>query len=145
MSLNQAAVFEFVKSCARRKYVFGEFDCLTFTNEAFRAAWGWGYADDWIGKYHNGGELVKPKLLQARVGASSFEEAIGRKLVQQPVSFLGRGSIIMADTGHSFPYTEGALGIITGRVAMCVGLEGLVPVNIQDIQKGWAPCLLSQQ
>jgi hypothetical protein len=42
---------EFIKSCADRPFVWGQFDCLRFANEGVRAQRGTGFADEVLGDY----------------------------------------------------------------------------------------------
>ena len=40
-------------------------DCFMFTNNAFRAMYGQGWADDWVGKYIKNGKYLKRDELRS--------------------------------------------------------------------------------
>ena len=42
---------QYINSVRNKPFDWGKNDCLTFTNDAFRAMHGKGWADDWLDRY----------------------------------------------------------------------------------------------
>jgi len=68
----------------------GENDCLTFTDGAWRAMHGRGWATDWIGQYATHGRFLGRKALTEAFGFTSILDAIDDRLERCPhVPHLG--------------------------------------------------------
>jgi len=58
----------------------GENDCLTFTDGAWRAMHGYGWATDWIGQYASQGRFLGRHALIEAFGFKSILDAIDARL-----------------------------------------------------------------
>ncbi len=64
----------YIDSCRLRGFVWGAHDCLTFTNGAFKAMYGSGWADDWLGEYAEDGKFIgRTKLKKNLNETASFQ------------------------------------------------------------------------
>ena len=111
----------------------GENDCLTFTDGAWRAMYGRGWAGDWIGRYASHGRFLGRKALIEAFGADDFLAAIDTKLTRcnHVPPF---GALVAAPGRAVFGY---GLGICTGHHAAMIGPDGLCRVQIEDISAAW--------
>ena len=78
----QKRLNDYLRSVRTIPFKWGEHDCLTFSNSAFKLYHGFGYADDWIGQYMNGSDPMLPSRLRREFGFDSFDEAMAGKLVE---------------------------------------------------------------
>ena len=62
-SLNQ-----YINSARNKPFAWGKNDCLTFTNDAFRAIYGKGWADDWLDRYMENEMPIGRKQLEQEFG-----------------------------------------------------------------------------
>lgn len=118
-----------------KPFEWGEHDCYTFTNNAWTAMYGRGYADDWMGKYMYKGKPVGAKTLKKRFGFDTLEEALDSKL--QRIDYVPPvGSLVITDQAYEYA-TGAALGISLGVHAVYVGESGLVFNKIDQIKGAW--------
>ena len=117
-------------------FQWGVNDCFTFTNGAFRAMHGVGYADDWEGLYmqSNGVYPKGPRSVRDDFGFNSLDEGLATKLtrVERPVF----GSLVTTRVGCRW-ITGVALGISIGSRAVFLNMEGLTRLNIEDVESAW--------
>lgn len=57
-------------------------DCFMFTNNAYKAMYGEGWADDWVGKYTKGGMYLKRDELRKVFKSNTLQDAIDCKLTR---------------------------------------------------------------
>jgi len=115
-------------------FEWGTHDCFTFTNGAFRAMYGVGYADDWMGRYMNGTTPKHASSLRREFKHSTLFNGLSSKLVrvQQPVF----GSLVT--TSQKQRWAIGAsLGISIGSRAVFLSKDGLIRMNIEDVESAW--------
>ncbi len=113
---------------------WGTHDCFTFTNGAFRAMYGVGYADDWMGRYMNGTTPKHASSLRREFKHSTLFNGLSSKLVrvQQPIF----GSLVT--TSQKQRWAIGAsLGISIGSRAVFLSKDGLIRMNIEDVESAW--------
>ncbi len=116
-------------------FQWGKHDCFTFTNTAWKEAYGEGYADDWIGKYMHGSKPVGAKTLKKRFEFDSLEGALDSRLIRIDYT-PPYGSLVTCE--EATPYATGAmLGISCGVKAAFVGESGLVFKPIDTIKGAW--------
>ena len=116
------------------QFEWGTHDCFTFTNGAFRAMYGVGYADDWIGRYMNGSTPKHASSLRREFKHSTLFNGLASKLVrvQQPVF----GSLVT--TSQKQRWAIGAsLGISIGSRGIFLSKDGLIRMNIEDVESAW--------
>jgi hypothetical protein len=111
----------------------GENDCLTFTDGAWRAMYGRGWATDWRGKYAADGQFLGRKALVAAFGFESILDAIDDRLERVP-HVPPFGALVAAPGRGVFGQ---ALGICTGHHAAMLGPDGLCRIDIENITASW--------
>jgi hypothetical protein len=119
-------------------FAWGEHDCLTFTNNAYRAMYGAGWADDWLGRYMIDGSPMRRRALMAELsaecGVPSLEAAIDSKMTRVP--HPPRGALVT--TKHAQRWITGvAMGICIGTRGVFLGKEGVIYMPVEYIEKAW--------
>lgn len=117
-------------------FEWGVHDCFTFTNNAFRAMYGNGYADDWMGLYMDNGSPIRRDELRKVFKASTLDQALSRRLDKSDTAPFG--SLVTTKKYHRW-WTGVALGISLGSRCVFLGKEGLVKLNVEDIESAWVP------
>ena len=70
----------FVAKNVNKSFQWHTNDCLMFTNDAWKAMYGHGWADDWLGKYTTHlGLYMKASELSKAFKAKSLPEALDNK------------------------------------------------------------------
>ncbi len=115
-------------------FEWGTHDCFTFSNGAFRAMYGVGYADDWIGRYMNGSSPMGATGLRREFKHSTLSNGLSSKLrkVEQPVF----GSLVTSSQAQRW-VIGASLGISIGSRAVFLSREGLIRHNIEDVESAW--------
>ena len=110
-------------------------DCFMFTNGAFRAMYGVGFADDWIGKYTKDGLYLKRDQLRAVFKVQNLEEALDAKL--QRIHYVPpRGALVTTKATRRWVLGE-ALGICVGSSAVFLGEKSLISLPVEQITNSW--------
>jgi len=110
-------------------------DCFIFTNNAFRAMYGEGWADDWVGKYTKNGLYLKRDELRQEFKANTLEEGIDRKLKR--INYIPpKGSLVTTNKVRRWIIGE-ALGISIGTKAIFLGEKGIISTQIDFITNAW--------
>jgi hypothetical protein len=120
-------------------FKWGAHDCLTFTNGAWRAMYGAGWADDWQGRYMTTGATgLRPMFrreLQSEFGFKSFSEAMAARLT--PVSGVPpRGALVITSDRAGW-FIGGALGICTGTNGAFLGSDGIEYATADKFTGAW--------
>ena len=110
-------------------------DCFMFTNNAYRAMYGEGWADDWAGKYLKNGLYMKRDQLRKTFGAQTLEEAIDRKL-QRIDRIPPKGALVTTDKTRRWVIGD-ALGIAIGTKAIFLSEKGISSLQIDFIKNAW--------
>ncbi len=110
-------------------------DCLTFTNGAFNAMYGKGWADDWVGKYHEDTKTFKRDHLRKIFKAKTIEEAISQKL-QRIEGVPPKGALVLTDQCRKWVIGK-AMGIAYGRYGLFLSEDGLDTIPIENITSSW--------
>lgn len=115
-------------------FEWGTHDCFTFTNGAFRAMYGVGYADDWMGRYMEGSAPKRKRDLKLEFKHPTLLSALSSRMarVEQPVF----GSLLTKTVNQRW-VTGAAFGISIGSRGVFLSKEGLVRVNIEDAESAW--------
>jgi len=118
-----------------KPFEWGEHDCFIFTNNAWTAMYGRGYADDWAGLYMHKGKPVGAKTLIKRSGFDTLEDALDARL--QRIDYVPPfGSLVTCEETETYA-TGVMLGISCGVHAAFVGENGLVFKKINMIKDAW--------
>ena len=124
----------YIKAVSDTPFVWGEHDCLTFTNGAYRAMYGSGWADDWLGRYMIDGRPMRRRELISEFGWSNMDAAIDTKLMR--ALSPPRGALVT--TKHAQRWVTGvALGICVGTRGVFLGKEGVIYMPLEHIEKAW--------
>jgi len=125
----------YLKDMRGKPFSWGEHDCLTFTNDAFHAMYGRGWADDWLGRYMEGNRVFSRKELIKEFGYSDFTKAVDKKL-QRVDNIPPLGALVT--TKESQRWIIGvAMGICTGTKAVFLSKEGLLFLPVGYIHQAW--------
>ena len=76
------ALNEYIRKVRNIPFQWHVNDCFMFTNNAYKAMYGEGWAEDWEGKYTKGGMYLKRDALRKTFNAQTLEEAIDTKLTR---------------------------------------------------------------
>ena len=110
-------------------------DCFMFTNNAFRAMYGEGWADDWLGKYTKNGLYLKRDELRKVFKANTLEEAIDRKMKR--IDYIPpKGALVTTDKARRWVIGE-AMGIAIGTKAIFLSEKGVISQQIDFITNAW--------
>ena len=122
----------YIESVWNEPLVLGKHDCLTFCNAAFKAYHGYGWADDWLGRYS---QNPKRDTLKKEFGFSTFTEAVDSKLKRvEYVPPLGA----LVTTKQASRWIIGvAMGICTGTKAVFLSKEGVLYLPLDYIHQAW--------
>jgi len=131
----------YLSEIRNRPFKWGEHDCLTFTNEAWHRMYGHGWADDWVGRYINGGKLIGRQAFRAELervdNAITLERAISNRL--QPINYLPPAGALVTTSKSRRWHTGVAMGISTGRRGVFLSDEGVIYMPLTDIKDAWVP------
>lgn len=125
----------YVKANRDRQFVLGEHDCFTFTNGAWAAMHGCGYADHFIGKYADLGAKQFAALMKKSFGSSDIIEALDQHLTRIN-GVPPRGALVVTQSARPY-FTGYALGIAMGINAVFIGDNGLEYVSIGLVDGAW--------
>lgn len=116
-------------------FAWGTHDCLTFTNGAWQAMYGQGWADDWLGRYMvNDRPMCRSELIK-EFGRYDFESAVDDRLTPAG-KYPPRGALVT--TTHARRWVTGvALGICVGTRAVFLDDKGFIYLPINLIQNSW--------
>ena len=129
----------YLKSVADLPFKWGQNDCLTFTNGAWQAMHGQGWADDWIGRYMKrtsyGNRLMRKDELRVEFGFLTFAEAVDQRLTRVD-HIPPRGSLVIAKQamGGGIGYS---MGICVGAKAAFLSRAGVIYKSVTDISEAW--------
>lgn len=131
------ALNAFLREVADRPFQWGVWDCLTFTNEAFRRMHGAGWADDWVGRYIAPGGLLTRSELRMEYGHQNIEDALAERLARSygvpPRGALVIGGKDVVEAG----YLGVGFGISVGTRAAFLSRDGVVYCDIEMIESAW--------
>lgn len=119
-----------------KPFEWGVHDCFTFTNGAWQAMYGHGWADDWVGKYMTEGQPMRRDQLRKTFKFSDFNRAVSSKL--EPFDRPVFGSLVT--TKKSQRWVIGvAMGISLGSRCVFLSKNGLVKLHAGDVESCWVP------
>ena len=116
-------------------FEWGSHDCLTFTNNAFHAMYGEGWADDWLGRYMVDGRPMRKSQLKREFKFSSFTDAVDDKLHR--IDYIPPlGSLITTKQAQRW-VTGVAMGICTGTKCVFLSKRGVLYLPLDAIEQAW--------
>jgi len=132
----QKRLNDYLKEVADKPFKWGEHDCLTFTNEAWRRMYGRGWADDWLGRYMRpNGSPMRRQELQSEYGYWDFGRAVNDRL--RPIDHVPpRGALVATKKAQRWAIGH-ALGICNGIKCAFLSGGGVVYLPVDDIDKAW--------
>lgn len=134
---SQKQLSEYLKQIKDKPFEWGVHDCFIFSNNAFKAYHGFGYAEDFIGRYMKDGEPMLPSRLRQEFNADSFDEAIEDRL--KAIDYVPpKGSLVATKKAERW-HIGYALGISIGTKAAFLSKNGLVYFPLDDITRAWVP------
>ena len=118
-----------------KAFGLGVHDCVIWTNGAWAAMNGCGYADDLIAIYQKHGPRIVPRILKERLQVGNLEEAVDKRLTR--VDGLPPRGALVATRRVGSQFMGLALGIANGPVAVFLGQGGYEPLPIDEIDGAW--------
>lgn len=116
-------------------FAWGSHDCLTFTNNAFHAMYGKGWADDWLGRYMVDGRPMKRYELKKEFGFSNFINAVDTKL-KRVDHVPPLGALVLTKQSQRW-IIGGAMGICTGTKCVFLSKQGVLYLPLDAIEQAW--------
>lgn len=135
--MGQKELNSYIREVKDKPFRWGQHDCLIFSNTAFKIYHGFGYADDWVGRYMQGDEPLLPSKLRTEFNAETFDEAIEERL--KPINFIPPKGALCATKKAERWHIGYALGISVGTKAAFLSRQGVVYFPLDDVTKAWVP------
>lgn len=127
---------KYISEMESKPFEWGVHDCFTFTNGAWHILYGHGWADDWVGKYMIDGKPMRRDQLRKTFRYSTFNQGLLSKLKQcdRPVY----GSLVTTKKNQRWIIGV-AMGISLGSRCVFLGKNGLIKLNVEDVESCWVP------
>lgn len=132
MADKRKALIDYIEHQRGKKFKLGEHDCLTFTNNAWRAMHGAGYADDLLDRYMDKGR----DALREEYGVHSLQELLDARLSKCERRVPPYGALVTTSQARRW-HTGVALGISVGVSAVFVGADDVIYLPIESINGAW--------
>jgi hypothetical protein len=132
---SQKQLTQYLREVRDKPFRWGDHDCLIFSNAAFKAYHGYGYAEDWLGRYMKDGEPMLPSRLRVEYGVINFDELIEERL--EPISYVPPKGAVCATKKADRWHIGYGLGISIGTKAAFLSQRGVVYFPLDDITKAW--------
>jgi hypothetical protein len=126
---------EYLKSVRHLPFQWGVHDCLTFSNAAFKSIHGYGWADDWLGRYMKDGKPLRRLETIKEFGFREFDDAIDERL-ERCKGVPPLGAIVTTKQSEQW-LTGVALGICTGTRAVFISRKNMLSFSLDAIDKSW--------
>lgn len=125
----------YLKDIRDKPFEWGVHDCLIFTNNAFHAMYGEGWADDWLGRYIVDGRAMRRRELIEEFRKTDFIKAVDERLTRiNHIPPLGS----LVTTKQSQRWVIGvAMGICTGTKAVFLSKQGVLYLPLDAIEQAW--------
>lgn len=128
-------LIEYVKAQRGKPFALGEHDCFTFTNGAWRAMHGHGYADQFVGRYAGLGKKAFAKLMWECFNTSDLIKALDAGL-HRVETFPPKGALVASKNARPY-FTGYALGLAMGVNAVFLGDDDMIYLPISEIEGAW--------
>lgn len=127
---------EYLSEVCDVPFEWGVHDCFTFTNGAWKAMYGQGWADDWVGRYMIEGKPMRGDELRKTFRFGGIDAALRSRLTPYDRPVLGS----LVTTERSQRWMIGvAMGISLGSRCVFLSKDGLIKLNAEDVQSSWGP------
>ena len=127
----------FLREFADRPFEWGIWDCLIFTNEAFRRMHGQGWADDLLNRYLDGEKPMTRVQIRQEYGYESLEDMLKDRL-ERSYDVPPRGALVTSSqTFLNAGYLGSGFGISVGSSAAFLSDTGVVYYPIEYIDSAW--------
>ncbi len=127
---------EYLSEVCDVPFEWGVHDCFTFTNGAWKAMYGQGWAEDWLGKYMIEGKPMRRDELRKTFRFGGIDAALRSRLTPYDRPVLGS----LVTTERSQRWMIGvAMGISLGSRCVFLSKGGLIKLNAEDVQSSWGP------
>jgi hypothetical protein len=127
----------FLREVADRPFEWGIWDCLIFTNEAFRRMHGQGWADDLLNRYMDGGKPMTRVQIRQEYGYESLDDMLKDRL-ERSYDVPPRGALVTSSqTFLNAGYLGSGFGISVGSSAAFLSGAGVVYYPIEYIDSAW--------
>lgn len=127
----------FLKEVKDRPFKWGVWDCLIFTNEAFRRMDGEGWADDLLNRYMANGAPMTRVQIRREYGYESLEDMLADRL-ERSFDVPPRGALVTSsETFLNAGYLGSGFGISVGSSAAFLSDTGVVYYPIEYIDSAW--------
>ena len=131
----QDILIGYVKAQRGKPFAIGVHDCFTFTNGAWAAMHGRGYADQIMGKYADLGQKQLARLLFDNFGTPSMIDALDAGLTRVN-SFPPKGALVVMRSQRPY-FTGYAFGLAMGVTAVFLGDSDVIYLPIEQIEGAW--------
>lgn len=132
----QDRLIRYINGQRGKPFQLGQHDCLTFTNGAWSAMHGKGYADAFIGQYADLGPKGFARLMRENFGTTNMIDALDAGLTRIN-GFPPKGALVVRKAERPY-FTGWAFGIAMGTRAVFIGEQDVVYVPISQIEGAWA-------
>lgn len=127
----------FLKQVDRKPFQWGVWDCLIFTNEAFRRMHGEGWADDLLNRYIQGDTLLTRSQVRREYGYQTVDDML-RDRFERAYDVPPRGALVTSsETYLTANYLGVGFGIAVGTSAAFLSASGVVYYPIETIDSAW--------
>jgi hypothetical protein len=127
----------FLKEVKDRPFKWGVWDCLIFTNEAFRRMDGEGWADDLLNRYMANGVPMTRVQIRREYGYETLDDMLADRL-DRSFDVPPRGALVTSsETFLNAGYLGSGFGISVGSSAAFLSDTGVVYYPIEYIDSAW--------
>lgn len=131
----QDRLIAYVKAQRGKPFAIGSHDCFTFTNGAWAAMHGRGYADQIIGQYAGLGQKSLARLIRDNFGTADMIAALDAGLTRVK-GFPPKGALVIMRSERPY-FTGYAFGLAMGVTAVFLGESDVVYMPISQIEGAW--------
>lgn len=129
------ALNTYLKQHLTDEFKWGEADCLIFTNGAYRAMYGEGWCDDWLGRYMNKSSPKKHSELIKEFGFDTLEDGVSSKLTK--IDYIAPlGGLVTARLSRRFLHGQ-VFGISNGQKAIFHTHGGYLYYPLNKVTNAW--------
>ena len=127
----------FLKEVKDKPFEWGVWDCLIFTNEAFKRMDGEGWANDLLNRYISNGAPMTRLQIRREYGYESLEDMLIDRL-QRSYDVPPRGALVTSSEAFlNAGYLGSGFGISVGSSAAFLSDTGVVYYPIEYIDSAW--------
>lgn len=127
----------FLREVASRPFRWGVWDCMIFTNDAFKRMYGEGWADGLLNRYMNGVRPMTWPQIQQEYGFDKVEEIL-RDRLEKSYDVPPRGALVTSSDKFLDAGSLGfGFGISVGSSAAFLSDTGVVYYPIEYIDSAW--------